>query len=173
MSQSRVIVVLIGLMLLNPVVYCQTTPNGNERTTADATVDLVMQRALARCRMEENGVKRIQWVSPTPNDFKEIKELGESAVGPLSRYLSGTHSGFGELMAVKFLIALGGTATMAPLEKATMPDQWDVTRAQALSGLYQLSANEAKPYIEAAVNDKSQLVRQRAHDLYQLYPASK
>ena len=66
-------------------------------------------------------------------------------------------------------MAIGGPSTLGPLERALAQDQWDVTRAAALDGIYQVSPAEAKPYVEAALGDKSQVVRQRAHGLLSLY----
>src|SRR6266576_1458809 len=37
------------------------------------------------------------------------------------------------------------------------------------SGLFAVSQVEAKPYVEAALGDRSQLVRRRAHALWSLY----
>jgi len=37
-------------------------------------------------------------------------------------------------------------------------DQWEVTRAAALDGLFAVSQVEAKPYVKAALGDMSQLV---------------
>jgi hypothetical protein len=48
-------------------------------------------------------------------------------------------------------------------------DQWEVTRAAALDGLFAVSQVEAKPYVKAALGDMSQLVWRRAHDLWSLY----
>ena len=99
-----------------------------------------------------------------------MKALGQKAIVPLARYVDlRAKSDFKALFAVKFLMAIGGPSTLAPLESALAPDQWDVTRAAALSGIFQVSPAEAKPYVEAALGDKSQVVRQRAHELLSLY----
>ncbi len=99
-----------------------------------------------------------------------MKALGQKAIVPLARYLDlQTKNGFTQLFAVKFLMAIGGPSTSGPLKRAFAEDQWEVTRAAALDGLFAVSQVEAKPYVEAALADKSQLVRQRAHDLRSLY----
>jgi hypothetical protein len=78
-------------------------------------------------------------------------------------------NGLTQLFAVKFLIAIGGSYTLGPLKRAFAQDQWEVTRAAALDGIFAVSHAEAKPYMEAALVDRSQLVRRRAHELWSLY----
>ncbi len=99
-----------------------------------------------------------------------MKALGQKAIVPLARYVDlRPKNDFTQLFAVKFLMAIAGPSTLGPLKRALAQDQWDVTRAAALSGIFQVSPAEAKPYVEAALGDKSQVVRQRAHDLWSLY----
>jgi uncharacterized membrane protein YqgA involved in biofilm formation len=78
-------------------------------------------------------------------------------------------NGFTQLFAVKFLMAIGGSSTLGPVKRAFTQDQWEVTRAAALDGTFAVSHAEAKPYVEAALRDSSQLVQQRAHHLLALY----
>jgi hypothetical protein len=59
--------------------------------------------------------------------------------------------------------------TIGPLKRAFAQDQSEVTRAAALDGIFAVSHAEAKPYVEAAFGDRSQLVQRRAHDLWSLY----
>jgi hypothetical protein len=71
--------------------------------------------------------------------------------------------------AVKFLVTIGGSSTLGPLRRAFAQDQWEVTRAAALDGIFAVSQAEAEPDVEAALDDSSQLVRRRAHHLLSLY----
>ena len=66
-------------------------------------------------------------------------------------------------------MAIGGSSTLGPLKRAFAQDQWEVTRAAALDGIFGVSPVEAKPHVEAALTDSSQLVRLRAHHLLSLY----
>ena len=137
---------------------------------SSAIIDQIMATALSRCYSTVNGVKRITFEPATNQEFAEVKELGEKAVAPLAKYLDlPQKNGFTQLFAVKFLMAIGGSSTPGPLKRAFAQDQWEVTRAAALSGIFQVSPAEAKPYVEAALGDKSQVVRQRAHGLLSLY----
>ena len=138
---------------------------------SSAVIDQIMTTALARCYSTgTDGFKRIDFVIPTNEEFDQVKALGQKAIVPLARYLDlQQKNGFAQLFAVKFLIAIGGSSTLGPLKRAFAQDQWEVTRAAALDGIFAVSHAEAKPYVEAALGDKSQLVRRRAHDLWSLY----
>ena len=115
-------------------------------------------------------VKRITFEPATNQEFAEVKALGEKAVAPLARYLDlQQKNGFTQLYAVKFLMAIGGPSTLGPLKRALAQDQWDVTRAAALDGIFAVSPAEARPYVKAALSDSSQLVRLRAYEVSNLY----
>jgi len=99
-----------------------------------------------------------------------VEALGQKAVAPLAKYLDlQSKNGLTQLFAVKFLTAIGGSSTLGPLKRAFAQDQWEVTRVAALSGIFAVSHAEAKPYVEAALGDKSEVVRQRAQHLWSLY----
>ncbi len=137
---------------------------------SSAVVDQIMTTALSRCYSTVDGVKRISFVSPTNEEFAEVEALGQKAVAPLARYLDlQPKNDLTQLFAVKFLMAIGGSSTLGPLKRAFAQDQWEVTRAAALDGIFAVSRAEAKPYVEAALSDSSQLVRRRARDLLNLY----
>ena len=137
---------------------------------SSAIIEQIMTTALSRCYSTVNGVKRITFEPATNQEFAEVKALGQDAVAPLARYLDlQSKNGFTQLYTVKFLMAIGGSSTLGPLKRTFAQDQWEVTRAAALSGLFAVSQVEAKPYVEAALGDRSQLVRRYAHDLWSLY----
>src|SRR5882724_3435219 len=137
---------------------------------SSAIIDRIMTTALSRCYSTVNGVKRITFEPATNQGFAEVEALGQKAVAPLARYLDlQQKNGLTQLFAVKFLMAIGGSSTLGPLKRAFAQDQWEVTRAAALDGIFAVSQAEAKPYVEAALGDSSQLVRRRAHDLLSLY----
>ena len=137
---------------------------------SSAIIEQVMTTALSRCYSTVDGVKRITFEPATNQEFAEVKALGQEAVAPLARYLDlQQKNGFTQLFAVKFLMAIGGLSTLGPLKKAFAQDQWEVTRAAALDGIFAVSHAEAKPYVVAALGDSSQLVRQRARDLWNFY----
>lgn len=129
-----------------------------------------MTTVLSRCYSTVNGVKRISFEPPTNQEFAEVEALGPKAVAPLAKYLDlQPKNDLTQLFAVKFLMAIGGSSTLGPLKRAFAQDQWEVTRAAALDGIFAVSQVEAKPYVEAALGDSSQLVRRRAHHLWSLY----
>ena len=137
---------------------------------SSAVVDQIMTTALARCYSTVDGVKKIEFVPATNEEFAKVEALGQKAIAPLARYLDlQQKNDFMRLFAVKFLMAIGGPSTLGPLKRALAQDQWEVTRAAALDGIFGVSRAEAKPYLEAALGDRSQLVRQRAHELCSLY----
>ena len=137
---------------------------------SSAVIDQIMTTALSRCYSTVNGVKRITFEPATNQEFAEVESLGQKAVAPLARYLDlEPRNGLTQLFAVKFLMATGGSSTLGPLKRAFAQDQWDVTRAAALSGIFAVSHAEAKPYVEAALGDSSPLVRRTAHELWSLY----
>lgn len=134
-----------------------------------ATIDQIMTTALSRCYSTVDGVKSIIFVPATNEEFAAVEALGQKAIVPLAIHLdSQTRDGFTEFFAVKFLMAISGPSTLGPLKRAFAQDQWEVTRAAALSGIFRASRAEAKPYVEAALGDRSQLVRRRARDLFSL-----
>ncbi len=136
-----------------------------------AVVDQIMADALARCHsITADGVKKIEFVSATNEEFADVEALGQKAIAPLAGYLDlQPKNGFTQLFAVKFLMAIGGPSTLGPLKRAFAQDQWEVTRAAALDGIFRVSSADAKPYLEAALSDRSQLVRQEAQHLWRLY----
>jgi hypothetical protein len=137
---------------------------------AEAKVSTIMQHASSRFTTHLDGVKQISWQPPTDEEISEIRSLGELAVDPLAKYLdSAQKDDLTQLLAVKFLAALKLPSTSTPLKLALAPDRWEITRAAALSTLYDLSQSDAKPYVQAALADKSALVRQRAKSLMDLY----
>jgi uncharacterized membrane protein YqgA involved in biofilm formation len=137
---------------------------------SSAIIEQIMTTALSRCYSTVNGVKRITFEPATNQEFAEVEALGQKAVAPLAKYLDlQPKNGLTQLFAVKFLMAIGGSSTLGPLKRAFAQDQWEVTRAAALDGIFAVSRAEAKPYVEAALGDSSQLVRRRAHDLWSLY----
>ena len=144
---------------------------GQVSSSEDATtVKRIMTRVLMRCYSKANGITRIAFEPPKDQDVAEIKALGERAISPLAAYLdSEQKDGLTQLFAVKFLMAIGGPSTFAPLQRASAEDQWEVTRAAALAGMFAVSESRAKPFVEIALADKSQLVRRRAQALWALY----
>ncbi len=137
---------------------------------ATATVRRIMTTALSRCYSTTNVVRMITFVPPTNEEVAEVKALGQKAVAPLAKYLDlERKNGFTQLFAVRFLMAIGGPSTLGPLKRAFAQDQWEVTRDVALSGMFAVSQVEAKPYVHAALRDKSQAVRQTAQHLWDLY----
>jgi hypothetical protein len=139
-------------------------------TKSSAIIDRIMTTALSRCYSTVNGVKRISFAPATNQEFAEAEALGQKAIAPLAKYLDlQPKNDLTQLFAVKFLMAIGGSSTLGPLKRAFAQDQWEVTRAAALDGIFAVSQVEAKPYVEAALGDSSQLVRRRARHLWSLY----
>ncbi len=137
---------------------------------SSAIIDQIMATALSRCYSTVNGVKRISFEPATNEEFAQVKALGQKAIVPLGRYVDlRPQNGFTQLFAVKFLMGIGGSSTLGPLKGALAQDQWEVTRATALSGMFSVSPDAARPYVEAALTDKSHLVQQRAQELQAFY----
>jgi len=137
---------------------------------SSAIIEQIMTTALSRCYSTVNGVKRITFVPATNQEFAEVKALGQEAVAPLAKYLDlQPKNDLTQLFAVKFLMAIGGSSTLGPLKRAFAQDQWEVTRAAALDGIFSVSRDEARPYVTAALADKSPLVQRRAKELLALY----
>jgi uncharacterized membrane protein YqgA involved in biofilm formation len=137
---------------------------------SSAIIDQIMITALSRCYSTVNGVKRISFEAATNQEFAEVEALGQKAVAPLASYLDlQTKNDFTQLFAVKFLMAIGGPSTLGPLRRAFAQDQWEVTRAAALDGIFSVSREEARPYVKAALADKSPLVQRTAKELLALY----
>jgi hypothetical protein len=137
---------------------------------SSAIIEQIMTTALSRCYSTVNGVKSITFVPATNQEFAEVKALGQEAVAPLARYLDlPEKNGLTQHFAVKFLMAIGGSSTLGPLKRAFAQDQWEVTRAAALDGIFSVSRDEARPYVRAALADKSPLVQRRAKELLALY----
>jgi len=138
---------------------------------SSAIIEQIMTTALSRCYSTVDGVKRITFEPATNQEFAEVKALGQEAVAPLERYLDlQRKNGFTQLFAVKFLMAIGGSTILSPLKRAlAQQDQWEVTRAAALDGIFSVSRDEARPYVKAALADKSPLVQRRAKELLALY----
>jgi hypothetical protein len=137
---------------------------------AAVTVQRIMATELSRCHTTGGGIKAISFVPAANEEIAEIKVLGEAAVYPLAKYLNADpKDGFTQLFAVKFLMVIGGSASFAALERAFANDQWEVTRATALSGMFAASPVQTNPYIDLALHDKSQLVQRQARQMCLLY----
>src|SRR5262249_4720442 len=96
-----------------------------------------MTTVVARCYSTTNGIRRITVEPPTNQEVAEIRALGERAIEPLAAYLdSERRGGRMQWFAVRFLIAVGGPGTFAPLQKAFAEDPWEVTKAAALAGMF-------------------------------------
>jgi hypothetical protein len=105
-----------------------------------AIVQRIMTAALSRCYSTVNGVRRIAFEPATNEEVAEVKALGEEAIGPLSTYIDlKPRDDLSQLLAVKLLMAIGGTSTLNSLKRAFAEDQWEVTRAAALSGIFAVS----------------------------------
>jgi hypothetical protein len=160
--------VLISLSILS--VHGNVGLSQVSNSESSVTMQRIMATALSRCYSKINGVTKITFEPPTNEEFSEVKSLGEGAVAPLAAYLDlEQKDGFTQLFAVKFLMAIGSPSTLGPLKRAFREDQWEVTRAAALSGIFGESQIEARPFVESALTDRSNLVRGRAHDLWVLY----
>ena len=160
---------LLSIFLIR-LIACDPMLSQQPHDDAAHVVDRIMKEALSNCYSVNENVKIISWQPPTQQEVAAIKKLGDFAVRTLSSYITArSKDGFTQLIAVKFLIALDLQSTIEPLELAISADQWEVTRAQALSGLFAISREDARPFIVAALRDGSQLVRQRAQELFLFY----
>jgi hypothetical protein len=163
---------LCGLLVSSCIVtgYASLGFGQTSDPKSSAIIEQIMTTALSRCYSTVNGVKRIAFEPATNQEFAEVKALGQNAVAPLAKYLDlQPKNDLTQLFAVKFLMAIGGSSTLVPLKRAFAHDQWEVTRAAALDGIFAVSPAEAKPYVKAALSDSSQLVQRTADHLWGLY----
>lgn len=137
---------------------------------AEAVVREIMAADISRCHSSVNGVKMISFVPPTDAEVAQIRSLGIEAIAPLAAYLDlKSNDGFTQLFAVRFLVDIGGSATLVPLKRAFDPDHWEVTRLVALEGMFNASPVEAEPYVKRGLADQSILIRNCANELWHLY----
>jgi hypothetical protein len=124
--------------------------------------------------MKADGVEKVTFIPPSNDEIETIKSLGSAAIEPLSTYLDAqVDGGFTQLFAVKFLTALRNPAALGALQRAFAQDQWEVTRMAALDGMFETSKTASKPYVEAALEDKSPVVRHAAEHLWISYEPPK
>ena len=151
---------------------------GFAQVSSPTTSDIVkrtMAAALAHCHFKTpDGIEAITFIPPSNDEIETIKSLGSAAVEPLSTYLeSKVDCGFAQLFALKFLTALQNPAALGPLQRAFAQCQWEVTRVYALAGMFETSKTAAEPYVKAALEDKSPVVRRTAEGLWLSYQPHK
>ena len=140
------------------------------RPTASDTVKRTMAAVLVRWHFKADGVEAMTFMPPGNDEIETIKSLGSAAIEPLSTYLDArVDGGFSQLFAVRFLSALRNPAALGVLRRAFARDQWEVTRMAALAGMFETSKTAAEPYVEAALEDKSPVVRHLAESLWTSY----
>ena len=170
MNQQRygglhLVLLLAILSAYLPSGFAQTS-----NSTASDTVKRTMATVLAHCHMKSDGIEMITFIPPSNEEFETIKSLGAAAIEPLSIYLEAREDGgFTQLFAVKFLTALRNPSALAALQRAFDQDQWEVTRMAALAGMFETSKAAAEPYVEAALEDTSPVVRHMAESLWAEY----
>jgi hypothetical protein len=144
------------------------------RPAASDTVKRTMAAVLAHCRFKADGVEGMTFIPPSNDEIETIKSLGSAAIETLSTYLDPkVDGGFSQLFAVRFLTALRNPAALGALQRAFAQDQWEVTRVAALAGMFETSKTTTKPYVEAALEDKSEVVRHMAESLWTSYEPHK
>ena len=173
-NASRIALILMLLNSNSTMFNGAFAQNINVVRTPEEIVRQTIETALARCYSSIDGIKRITVIPPTDDELDRIESLGDSAVAPLSAYIDlSQKGGLMQWFAVQFLTAIASPSAEAPLIRALEKDQWDVTRASALNGLYKISADAAKPHIRSALTDKSPVVRLRAEELMKSYANEK
>jgi|SRR5215469_535643 len=171
------VLLLLGIFGARP-------PFGFGQVSSPTMSDIVkrtMAAALARCHSKADGIEAFTFIPPSNDEIETIKSLGPAAVEPLSTYVQAKvdcgfakiDCGFAPLFALKFLTALRNRAALGAFQRAFAQDQWEVTRVYALAGMFETSKTAAKPYVEAALEDKSQVVRQMAESLWTSYEPHK
>jgi hypothetical protein len=167
--------------LIGPVAYpgaCQSVRD-TEQNSQDAPpqrVKEIILRCLARDYSivngyapdghEVKGVTRISWVPPGPEDYREMASIGPDAVEPLSRLLDSEYkNGLVQLLAVKFLIGIGGTSVLEPLVRATNKDQWQVVRSAAMEELAAAPNAETMAVIKALQTDTDPFIANEARGI--------
>ena len=137
-----------------------------KRAGASAVVQRIMSKAQSRWYSQVSGISRIRFEPATNDEVAEVKALGEDAIPALEHYIDlQPRDDFTQLIAVRFLTEIGSASALPALKKALSHDQWEVTRAAALDGMFIISPSEARSYVAAALTDGSAVVRQHARNL--------
>ena len=175
-------ILLLVLLLLG--MFGAPLPFGFAQVGGPTTSDIVkrtMAAALAHCHSKVDGIEAFTFIPPSNDEIETIKALGSAAVEPLSTYVQAradcgfakVDCGFAPLFALKFLTALRNQAALGAFRRAFAQDQWEVIRVYALAGMFETSKTAAKPYVEAALEDTSQVVRHMAESLWTSYEPHK
>jgi HEAT repeats len=167
---------LIGAVAYSGV--CQsvrgTEQNGQDMPTQH--VKVIVARCLARDYSAVNmqapdghkvkGVTRISWVPPETEDYREMESIGPDAVKPLSGLLDySDKDGLVQLLAVKFLVGIGGVSVVQPLVRATKKDQWQVVRFAAMEELAASPNAETMAVIKALQTDADPAIAKEAREI--------
>ena len=177
-SIARAAAVILAL-LIDPAAYsgfCQSVRNSkhNAQDVPAERVRTIISRCLARDYSivngyasdgrPVNGATRISWVPPMPEDYQEMASIGSDAVKPLSLFLD-DRGGFVNLLAVKFLIRIGGASAFGSLVRATNRDEWDVVRVTAMEELAASPNAETTAIIKVMQNDEDPFIAKKAREI--------
>lgn len=156
--------------------FCQSLPGSvhNNEDGPSERVKAIISRCLARDYSIVNGyasggrpvhgVTRLSWVSPMPEDYRDMTLIGPEAVKPLSLLLE-DKGGFVNLLAVKFLIEIGGPSAFRALVRATNRDEWDVVRFTAMEELAASPNAETAAIIKRMQNEKDPYIAKTAREI--------
>ena len=165
--------------LIGPAAYsgfCQRLrgPEQNSEDGPNERVKAIISRCLARDYSIVNGyasdgrpvhgVTRLSWVSPMPEDYRDMALIGPEAVKPLSLLLE-DRGGFANLLSVKFLIRIGGPSVFRALVRATNRDEWDVVRFTAMEEIAASPNAETAAIIKRMQNDKDPFIAKKAREI--------
>jgi hypothetical protein len=137
----------------------QTT---TDKFTVEQQVSHFIEAILNRGhRFTTDGYEANTWVPPTQDEIRTIRQLGVSAITPLSIKVDDTNP-YVQLLAVRFLGEIGGPLTIEPLSRGLAVGKWSFVRTQSLTSLTNAPNDSAIPIIRGMVNDADPRVRERA-----------
>ena len=145
---------------------------------ASSKVEQIVRRSLARCYQQVNVpdqpgtpvVTKISWSPPTNEDIATIKNLGNEAVPALASYFRTETRGsdFEQLIAIRFLGAIGTPETIPVFEGVLKSNDWQVVRLDALDFLGNVPGAESSQMIASVLDDEDPLISSRAKRLLEL-----
>lgn len=140
--KMRLAICLLTLLINHPAPHQQATVNRPDTNFQGATSECtdskinnlvldILKRGEGRTA---SGIRTTTWVPPSGQDDAKIKNCGEKAIEPLSRFLDSDEPR-AQLLAVRLLGVVGGPKIVQVLVRALEPNRWVVVRTQAMSSL--------------------------------------
>jgi hypothetical protein len=175
-ARTATAVFLVFFVLATYSGYCQNAPSSQgPQDLPSERVKTIISRCLARDYSiasghtsdgrPVNGVTAMTWVPPTTEDNQEMASIGPDAIKPLSLLLDEDRGGFVQLLAVRFLVGIGGASVYDALVRATKRDKWQVVRFTAMEGLAVSPNPEGLSIIQSLQADEDTYIAGKAREI--------